>query len=304
MKVRFTSRRHMREFSAARRAARYSLPRRRSAADSNSRAASARLLSIPATAVGGAARVSLSAADLSGADAAYARGSFSDATRPGAPEHAKGSTAYWRASSMPQPNEHVPQLGADPVVPPGVARGPERRARQPALQDDIKASMAARWRPAPSKPAPDGRLQRRAAVRHQLRRRVPRRLRRRRRRRHAVGHLEGERRDDERRATAGPKQASRSRGSAASPTRCTRRRPGRLRQRPRRQFDRATQVRLVSASRGGRRPGRGTVSFGAVAGERERSGEEGKGQPAFSAGLSFHIHAGVQLHAASRSKPI
>ena len=151
--VRFTSRRHMREFLGHfSPGPQYNLPTTVGGADGNSRAANARLLSIPATAVGGR-RVSLSAADLSGADAAYARGSFSDATRPGAPEHAKGSTAYWRASSMLQPNENTFHNSAPiPSFRQVWHEDPNGALANTALQDDIKASMAARWRPAPSKP--------------------------------------------------------------------------------------------------------------------------------------------------------
>lgn len=147
--VRFQGRRHMREmvghFSPG---PQYDLPGIMGGATGNFTGATQRLLNNSAAATGH--RVTLSSADLGGRPVLHSTmGSHADATRKGSTMAASHSGAFWRSATMRQPHERVfPQ----PAGARQIWYEPASELGRTKVQDELKATLAERYREMPKKP--------------------------------------------------------------------------------------------------------------------------------------------------------
>ena len=148
--VRFQGRRHMREmvghFSPG---PQYDLPGIMGGATGNYTGATQRLLNNSEAATGH--RVTLSSADLGGRPVlSSTMGSHADATRKGSTLAASHSTAFWRSATMLQPHERI--QGPKPAGARQIWYEPASELGRTKVQDELKASLAERWREVPKKP--------------------------------------------------------------------------------------------------------------------------------------------------------
>ena len=126
----------------------YDLPGIMGGATGNYTGATQRLLNNSAAATGH--RVTLSSADLAGRPVLNTTpGSHADATRQGSTVAASQSTNFWRSATMRQPGERIyPQPAGGKQTWYESASG----LAQTKVQDELKASLAERWRAMPKKP--------------------------------------------------------------------------------------------------------------------------------------------------------
>ena len=148
--VRFQGRRHMREmvghFSPG---PQYDLPGIMGGATGNYTGATQRLLNNSEAATGH--RVTLSSADLGGRPVlSSTMGSHADATRKGSTMAASHSTAFWRSATMLQPHERI--QGPKPAGARQIWYEQPSELGRTKVQDELKASLAERWREVPKKP--------------------------------------------------------------------------------------------------------------------------------------------------------